>query len=188
MSDTSVPDLDGRRKGGLLKKLIFFPLGAAVLAGGGFGAGMYFSGQRLSPSEEVLRLIEQQPAASVEGESGPTKVAKEIPEAPVFETRYYEFPEPLTTNLKGSTRFLQIGIGVSTQYDATVISNVETHAMALRSDMLGVISGFAEQDVEGAEGRDKLASALQDAINRRLESLEGFGGIEGVFFPSFVLQ
>ncbi|KGM88140.1 Flagellar basal body-associated protein [Roseovarius mucosus DSM 17069] len=111
-----------------------------------------------------------------------------MPEAPVFETRYHEFPDPLTTNLKSSRRFLQIGVGVSTQYDESVIANVETHAMALRSDMLAVISGFAEEDVEGTAGREALAEALKTAINTRLEALEGFGGIEGVFFPSFVLQ
>lgn len=38
------------------------------------------------------------------------------------------------------------------------------------------------------DGRDKLAAAMKDAVNKRLEELEGFGGIENVFFPSFVLQ
>jgi flagellar FliL protein len=60
--------------------------------------------------------------------------------------------------------------------------------MALRSDMLAVISGFTEAEVEGAEGRARLAAALRDAINARLEALEGFGGVEDVFFPSFVMQ
>lgn len=189
MSDAALPDLQGRPKGGLLKKLILFPLGIALLGGGGFGAGLYYAGERLSPSQEVLRLIEQESAeAEAEGETGPKRVPKEKPETPVFETQYYEFPDALTTNLKGSRRFLQVGVGVSTQYDASVIANVETHAMAIRSDMLAVISGFAEDEVEGTAGRAALATALQEAINTRLETLEGFGGIEGVYFPSFVLQ
>jgi len=187
MSDATLPDLQGRPKSGLLKKLIFFPVGIAILGGGGFGAGLYYAGERLSPSEEVLRLIERETAEANAAE-GPKRVVKEVPEAQVFETLYYEFPDPLTTNLRGSSRFLQIGVGISTQYDATVITNVETHAMALRSDMLAVISGFAEDEIEATAGRAKLADALQTAINDRLEALEGFGGIEGVFFPSFVLQ
>lgn len=188
MSDTSAPDVEGRKKGGLLKKLLIWPLVAALLGGAGFGAGVYFSGGRLSPSEEVLRLLEADSAADGASADGPQRVPREMPETRQFETRYYEFPDPLTTNLKGSRQFLQLGVGVSTQYDDTVIAHVETHQMALRSDMLAVISGFAEADVQGTEGRDALASALRTAINARLEKLEGFGGIEGVFFPSFVLQ
>ena len=103
-------------------------------------------------------------------------------------TSYYEFPEPLTTNLKDSRRYLQLGIGLSTQYDQKVIDNVQTHALALQSDILAVISGFTEADVEGVAGREALAKAIEDAVNARLEKLEGFGGIQSVFFPSFVMQ
>ena len=37
-------------------------------------------------------------------------------------------------------------------------------------------------------GRDDLSARIKDAINVKLEELEGFGGVEGVFFTSFVLQ
>jgi len=37
-------------------------------------------------------------------------------------------------------------------------------------------------------GREGLAGALRDAINAKLEALEGFGGVEEVHFTSFVLQ
>ena len=66
--------------------------------------------------------------------------------------------------------------------------NVEAHQLALRSIVLGVISDFTEEDVKGANGREKLAGALRDAINAKLEALESFGGIEEVHFTSFVLQ
>lgn len=191
MADASVPEVDGRKKGGFLKKLIRTVLMIAILGGGGFGAGMYYSGGALAPSQEVLRLIEldeAKAAAEAEAEGGPKKVPKDKPETPTFKTSYYEFPDDLTTNLKDSRRFLQLGVGVSTQYDAEVIANIEAHAMALRSDMLAVISSFREEEVDGTAGRDKLSAALKEAINKRLESLEGFGGIEGVFFPTFILQ
>lgn len=50
------------------------------------------------------------------------------------------------------------------------------------------MSSFSEEDVTGQIGRDALAVALKDTMNARLEDLEGFGGIEGVYFPSFVMQ
>ena len=85
-------------------------------------------------------------------------------------------------------KMLQVGVGVSTQYDDTVMMNVESHQLALRSVILGVISDFSEDDVKGATGREKLAVALRDAINGKLEALEDFGGVEEVHFTSFVLQ
>ncbi len=189
MSDAALPDLDGRPKGGFFKKLITWLLATIVLAGAGFGAGFYYADAPLSPSQEVLRLIEKNAAdAAAEEETGPMRVPREMPQTEQFETSYYEFPDALTTNLKGSRRFLQVGVGLSTQYDATVIANVERHAMALRSDMLGVMSGFTEEEVEAEGGRDQLSTRLKDAINARLLELEGFGGIEDVFFRTFVLQ
>ena len=56
---------------------------------------------------------------------------------------------------------LQIGVGVSTQYDDTVMANVEAHQLALRSVILGVISEFTEEDVKGQAGRDALDAALR---------------------------
>ena len=36
--------------------------------------------------------------------------------------------------------------------------------------------------------QDNLSARIKEAINAKLEELEGFGGVEGVFFTSFVLQ
>lgn len=175
---------------GILGKLVM----AAAFAGGGFGAGYVYFANPFSPTQDMLRLIEPEKAAeesaeaTVEGEEGLQKVVKPVPEEELFVTSYFTFPDPITSNLKDSRSFLQVQIGVSTQYDEQVVKNVETHKLALQSDMLAVISTFTEADVAGPQGRARLADALKDAINRRLEKLEGFGGIEDVFFPSFMLQ
>jgi len=68
-----------------------------------------------------------------------------------------------------------------------VISNLESHQLALRSVILGVISDFSDEDVKGETGRENLAEALRDAINSKLETLENFGGVESVHFTSFVI-
>lgn len=177
-----------RKKGGVMKILLLLILGAG-LAVGGFFAGKIFTETTMSPADEVLRLIEETSSDTVDmSDMGPQKVPRMRPLDAAFQTQYYEFPDPLTTNLKGSTRFLQLGIGLSTQYDESVLGNVQTHEMALRSDILAVLSTFTEEDVEGTEGRERLAGELRVAVNRRLEQLEGFGGIESVFFPIFVMQ
>lgn len=179
---------------GLLMNLIM----AIVLVAAGFGAGFFYFANPLTPSEDLLRLIEPAAAggeeasaeegAAAHGEEAPHKVPKPVPEEEKFQTSYYTFADPITSNLRDSQRFLQIQIGVSTQYDPSVVANVEAHKLALQSDMLAVISTFSEADIDGPDGRALLGRALRDAINARLEKAEGFGGIEDVFFPSFMIQ
>jgi flagellar FliL protein len=118
----------------------------------------------------------------------PQKVSKETPVNETFVTSYYTFADNFTTNLNKSKQFLQISVGVSTQYEETVIENVEKHQMALRSEVLGVIGTYSVEDIDGKLGRDKLADSIMEAINVKLLDLEGFGGVEGVHFTSFVLQ
>lgn len=190
-------DAPPKKKGGLMR-LLKTLLGSVVLVGAGFGGGYFYFANPLSPAQDMLRLIDpkaeaeaaaaEEHAAEGDEEAHPKKLPKPVPEQELFVTSYYSFPDPLTSNLKDSRRFLQVQVGVSTQYDAQVITNVTTHTPALMSDMLAVISTFTEEDVNGTEGRAKLANALKDAINKRLEKVEGFGGVEDVFFPSFVLQ
>ena len=113
---------------------------------------------------------------------------KIAPEVENFVTTYYEFSGTFTTNLRNSTRFLQVGIGVSTQYDDTVMANVEMHQLSLRSEILGMMSEFSEEEIQGKAGRDALSAAIAEAINKKLIELEDFGGVESVHFTSFMLQ
>ena len=199
------------KKGGLVK-YILFGLGGVALLGVGLGVGIYMGGSDTDPSSEISQIIEKKenPDADEETENtaeeiveecteeekdeegncpvGPKKIPKLVPEEELFATTYYEFPGNFTTNLKGSKKFLQISLGVSTQYDEAVMVNVESHQLALRSEILGVMSEFTMEDLAGREGKGQLAVSLKDAINGILEGVEGFGGVENVHFTSFVLQ
>jgi len=177
-------------RGGGVLRIAGLLLGAVVFTAGGFAAGWFHFSRAQSPVAEALRLIERGETAGADTTDGsePQRVARPIPEAENFVTSYYTFEEPLTTNPAGSRRFLQVGITISTQYDAMVMTNVETHKAAIRSDMLAVVGSMSEEQIAGREGREALAMALRDAINERLLQFEGFGGVEGVFFTSFVLQ
>ena len=181
-------------KGGLIKKILIFGGAGIVLVGIGLGVGyLVFASAQPDPSEQIEEIIERKMQERAEAEAAadnatPQKQSKDAPEEEVFETIYHEFAGTFTTNLQGSRKMLQIGVGVSTQYDDTVMANVEAHQLALRSVILGVISNFTEDDVRGQTGRETLATALRDGLNTNLEALEGFGGIEEVHFTSFVLQ
>jgi flagellar FliL protein len=184
-----------KKKRGILK-ILGFAFGGLFLVGAGLGAGFFmFGSTQPDPSEEIEQIIErkmveaeEQKAADEKADEGETKVAKETPEIDTFMTTYFEFPGTFTTNLMNSRKFLQVGLGVSTQYDDTVMANVEAHQLALRSEILNAISEFSESDIAGKNGREQLAKALTDAINNKLVALEDFGGVTEVHYTSFVLQ
>ena len=58
------------------------------------------------------------------------------------------------------------------------MANVESHQLAMRSEILAIMSEFTPDDISGREGKEILANALKDGINGVLEKLEGFGGVE----------
>ena len=189
-----------KKKSGLVK-ILGFVFAGILLIGIGLGAGFFlFGGSSLTPSDEIEQIIERKLKESgqlpedeeveedAEGEGEPRPNIKEVPETDAFVTTYFEFDGNFTTNLRNSRKFLQVGVGVSTQYDESVIEHVETHQLALRSEILGVASEFSEEDIQGKAGRDLLAARMTEAINAKLVMLEGFGGIENVHFTSFVLQ
>ncbi len=182
-----------KSRGGLIK-IILFAVSGIMLVVIGLGAGYFvFGSSQPDPSEEIEAIIERK---MEEAEAEKTavdnnsreKVSKETPEQENFVTIYYEFPGTFTTNLRGSRKMLQVGIGVSTQYDDTVMINVESHELALRSTILGVLSEFGEDDIQGSNGKAALASALKEGINNKLILLENFGGVGEVLFTSFVLN
>ena len=184
------------KKGRGILKILGFVFGGLFLVGAGLGAGFFmFGSNQPDPSEEIEQIIErkmveadEKKAADEEAAAGESKLAKETPEVKTFMTTYFEFPGTFTTNLMNSSRFLQVGLGVSTQYDDKVMANVEAHQLGLRSEILNTISEFSEADIQGKAGREQLAKALTESINQKLIALEDFGGVQEVHFTSFVLQ
>ena len=186
-----------------LLKIIIFVVGGFLLVAAGLGIGYFlFGGEpEPDPSAEVNQIIEGKEAekkksddvkdneGQEEGEDGIIKKnVKAIPEVDSYETTYFEFPGDFTTNLKGSRKFLQVSVGVSTQYDEKVMEVVDSHQLALRSEILSTISDFTEEDISGSDGKKKLSERLMVVLNKKLESLDEFPGIEDVYFTAFILQ
>ena len=193
-----VKEEDQQKKGGILK-IILFVIGGIVLIVLGLGIGYFiFGGEpEQDPSQEVNQIIEGEPKAKEDQEKKTeenneegiiTKNVKTVPDVDAYETTYFEFPGDFTTNLKNSKKFLQISVGVSTQYDEKVIEMVDQHQLALRSVILSVISDFSEESISGSEGKNALSQKLLKEMNAKLETLKEFPGIEGVYFTSFVVQ
>ena len=191
------------KKSGLVKIIIFVVAGILLIVIGlGIGYFMFGGEPEPDPSAEVNQIIEgkntnakdtekqkENEEGEVEGEDGLLKKnVKSIPEVDSYETTYFEFPGDFTTNLKGSRKFLQLSVGVSTQYDEKVMEVVDSHQLALRSEILSTVSDFTEEDISGSDGKKKLSDRLLTVLNAKLETLKEFPGIEDVYFTAFILQ
>jgi flagellar protein FliL len=186
-----------------LIKILMFVIGGVLLLVIGLGIGyLLFGGEpETDPSSEVNQIIEgkdkglqkkkemEEKKKETEGEDGIMKKnVKAIPEIDSYETTYFEFPGDFTTNLKGSRKFLQVSVGVSTQYDEKVMQTVDQHQLSLRSEILSTISDFTEEDIAGSDGKKKLSVKLREVLNKKLDQLKEFPGIEDVYFTAFILQ
>ena len=193
------------KKSGLIKIVIFAVAGILLLVIGlGIGYLLFGGDPETDPSAEVNQIIQgkdkvdqekkaiedkKKSEGETEGEDGILKKnVKAIPETDSYETTYFEFPGDFTTNLKGSRKFLQVSVGVSTQYDEQVMATVDQHQLAMRSEILSTISDFTEEDISGSDGKKKLSKKLLKVLNVKLETLKEFPGIEDVYFTAFILQ
>ena len=187
MSETEAPTT----KKGKGKKIILLAAGLLLLGGGGAAlyasnAGLIGGHQAGEPERPSLVLrdgVSESEAARYFSFTGDKRV-----DGTKFKPSYYPLAGSFTSNLRDDEGFIQVGIGVSTFYDETVLANVKTHEMAVRSAILLVLS---EQDSEGlftAKGKEALKARLRLAVNGVLKKKEGFGGIDEVYFTSFVIQ
>jgi flagellar FliL protein len=115
-------------------------------------------------------------------------MTKASPEQARFEYRYVEFEKELLANLSGSKRFMLGKIAVMTRYDDRVVNNIERHESAMRSAALDIMRQSAEAEVQKPEFRKLMAEKMRTEFNAVLDRLENFGGIEEVYFTSFVVQ
>lgn len=186
-------------------KLIIMIVAPLVLVGGGVGAGMYAANAGLiggghAPEKEdhspklVPKEEQKRPAAGGEGGGhgegggGGTERPPSGEGGDKYASNYYAMEKEFTSNLSDSMHFVQLGIAVSTPYDDTVIENIKTNDIAVRSAILMTLSDTPEDQVFSAEGKEKMAKRLVVAINNVLKQKEGFGGISNVYFTSFVVQ
>jgi flagellar protein FliL len=188
MSDKDTAEKPAKKKGGK-KKLFLILAGVLVVGAGGVGAGLYVGQSASAAHQEDPNRPKLVAREGVEvSDSELSGKAGKHPDPTKFQASYYPLKDSFTANLADSDGFVQAGIGVSTYYDERVLKRVETHEMAIRSAVLMTLSDQDTMTVATQEGREKLRKELKTAINGVLERKEGFGGVDDVYFTSFVVQ
>ena len=153
---------------------------------------LYFSGffehkSEAAAHEKVDELAKEAEAAHNATPEGPSKVKKEA-ESTRFENTYLEIDKEFMTNITNSKKIMVVKVAVMTHYDSRVFDNVKKHEFAIRSAVLDVMRQSTEADVAKADFRSELAAKIKVVMNDMLMKYEDFGGIEDVFFTSFVMQ
>jgi len=210
MAESAPAEIEKPAKGKLILTLLLVVVAIVAVAGSIAGV-LLFTGvlnKKPAPNPETelaahdssLKTPAQDPhgkpaedkgAAKGEGKAAlPQKKAIPAEAQTRYEKSYMDLDDkkPLVTNIANSRKVMQVSLSLMTQYDERVFKNVEKHRAALRSAALDVLRQVQEGDLVKPEARSQLAQRLRDQINLELERLEGFGGIEEVFFTEFVFQ
>lgn len=190
MSDTEAKPA---KKPGKMKKVLLLLGLVLAIGGGGIGAGLYASGGisgAAAPAEDpnLPKLVVREGVDAAAVAEARARARNGAPDPRVFQATYYPLEGNFTSNLAGGDAFVQIGIGVSTFYDERAIANLQTHEMAVRSAILLTLSEQDPAEITTLSGKQALKAALKDAVNGVLTNREGFGGIDDVYFTSFVTQ
>jgi flagellar FliL protein len=121
-------------------------------------------------------------------EGGPPKLNKKSPDSPRFEYTYNQLEREFLVNLAGSRKVMSVQIAVMTRYDERVVENIKKHEFALRSVVMDAMRMTSEADLAKPDFRKDLGVKIRDAMNTLLEKYEDFGGIEEIYFTSFIVQ
>jgi flagellar FliL protein len=183
--------------GGIVAILLLL---VAAVVGTMFFTGAFTPKPELTAEQLLLQQEAAGAAADGKGEAGkdgkkdgkkdgpPGKLTKKSPELTRFDFSYLQLEREFLTNLTGSRKVMSIQVAVMTRYDQRVFDNVKKHEFALRSVMMDVMRQTVDADLSKPDFRKELAVRLRDVMNSLLEKYEDFGGIEDVYFTSFIVQ
>ena len=105
-----------------------------------------------------------------------------------YHTSYYNFSDDFTSNLRDSSALIQVSLACSTARDGRVLMWLKKHELAVRSALLAVLADTPEESINTIEGKERLQKQLTAAINKVLIEKEGFGGVDDVYFKTFLVQ
>jgi len=159
-------------KGSKTKLFIILAVVLVLIVGGGV-AGLYFAG--VSP-------FAQQSAEAGEQGAGEEDASKGA-------AIYVDVPPAFTVNLQGNSkaRFLQVSVQALTR-ESDVEASIKQHLPMIRNKLVLLFSGKTSQELGTIEGKETLRKEARAAIQTVLKSETGKGGVEAVFFTSFVMQ
>ena len=187
-------ETEGKKKSGFMMKLL---MGIGLIGAGGGGAfGLVQAGiigggehEKEDNTPKLIRKGDTDPFAPKGDDKEGAATAEVFGDGgSKYATSYYAFTDDFTSNLKNSDALLQVALACSTRRDGRVLMWLKKHELAIRSSMLEVLADTPEADIYTLPGKENLRKRLTAAINGELTKTEGFGGVDAVYFRTFIIQ
>lgn len=201
MSDKKDKDAKPKKKGGgMMLKIGAAGALLAIGSGGAYGlvaagiiGGGGHGGEHEDKNPKLIKKGEEDPyaPAAKEGEHGGEGGGGHEVEGEggsEYRTAYFSFSDDFTSNLKDSDMLVQVSLACSTHRDYRVILWLQKHELAIRSAVLTALADTPGEEVQSAEGKTRLQKRLVATINKVLSDTEGFGGVDAVYFKTFIVQ
>jgi flagellar FliL protein len=200
MSDKKDKDAKPRKKGGgMILKI--GAAGALLAVGGGGAYGLVAAGligggghgkEHEDKNPKLIKKGEEDPyaPAAKEGEKGSEGAGHDVEGegGSEYRTAYFSFTDDFTSNLKDSDLLVQVSLACSTHRDYRVILWLQKHELAVRSALLTALADTPSEEVQSTDGKTRLQKRLVATINKVLTDTEGFGGVDAVYFKTFIVQ
>lgn len=167
-----------KKKGKML--IIIIAVAALVLIGGGVGAYLLLSKPAAEKKAKADHGDEEEVAAAdgEEEEDG----GHEDEHPPV-----YEKLEQFTVNLADQESYLQTEIQLMVA-DVKVQEKIKAHMPEVRDALIRLLSSKTAEDLAQADGKAKLASEVQKAVNEVIGIKKKSKGVKKVLFAAFIIQ
>ena len=136
---------------------------------------------------DAIGLVANQKNDEINETYSPKPTKKSLSK-PRYEKTYFQFDGDISSRLKISNKIISVQLAVATPYDDRVIENIKRHQIELRKEVIGIMKEKTEDQLAHGNFRLNLAKEICDAMNLILEKREDFGGIEEVYFTSFLVK
>jgi flagellar protein FliL len=174
---------------GKKRLIIFAAIGVVVLAGGGVGGWMMFSGEKgAAEAPAEAKSKGKGKTASASKQKGKEK--KEEEAAPKGPPIFVPLDPPFVVNFEAeeAVRFLQVTAQIMSR-DPETVELLKTNDPIIRNDLLLLLGNQQYQVVSTREGKEALRAQALEAVRK---VVTGAGGksknVEAVYFTSFVMQ
>ena len=166
-----------------MKIVILAVVLASIISGGAVGLTMF-----------LLAYDSQQSAASAKAKDADTdddedeedEADEEAVEGPPI---YHRMDPKFVVSFRDqrNARFMQFTMQIMTR-DENVISQIEEHNPAIRSNLLLLLDSKTSDLMSSREGKEQLLLEITEDINASLEKLADASGVEAAYFESFLIQ
>ncbi|MCG8427089.1 MAG: flagellar basal body-associated FliL family protein [Chromatiales bacterium] len=100
---------------------------------------------------------------------------------------YHEMNPSLVVNIQGRGKYMRCDVQLMTK-DEINLPDIQTHAPALRHELLMLFGDQKGEELKSPKGKEKLRVAALKALQKVMEEISGDKKIDDLYFTAFFVQ